>query len=65
MEEVSKINNNGEDAPITVVLPSQLERSVKHSVMHITYTKKYTALSETHNPTADRLVPGATEANMK
>ena len=40
VKEVSKINYKGEDAPTAVVWPSQLERSVKHSVRHIAYTKE-------------------------
>ena len=34
-EEVSKINSNGGDAPMAVIWPSQLERSVKHGVRHV------------------------------
>ena len=58
VEEVSKINNNGEDTPIAVVWPSQLERCVKHSVIQMACIMEKTALRETHNPTADSLVPG-------
>ena len=65
VEEVSKKKINRGDTPMAVVLPSQLERSVKHSLRQMACIKDKTALRVTHNSTANRLVPGALDVSMK